>query len=631
MKTLLAKELRAQRPFLVLILFLVALEFAEYFVTKAPDARTLPSLLNEHGQESVAGVMLMILALTVALALLPRERDEGTLEFLDALPCTRSQIFGAKTIAGIFIMGLYPLLENAAGLLLHRLSHTSLDEPWPWRLVGEMFAIEWFVAASLLGLGLALSYFRRFAFFVLGLFLAIYFALQAAEVSWVHYLDIISPLRYSFRAGHIDIAWRELAATGAFGAAGYLIAWAVFQMQGDRAARITGWLERSHLRGPLVALGTVAMIALWFGLAARLAADREEEEGSDPSGARVVYRDWQTSQLRAGGYVFLYPSNLRDRATALAEKAGSIQESVRTFLGAEPAGEIVTDLDSHLRHVSGTAEWKRINMSIIETEELSEQTAVLGHETTHVYIDFLAEGRIAPVFSSCRWWHEGLASYVEFRLFRPPGDQARIQRVAAAAHRRKASEFELLVNDAAWREKHDPDLVYALGEVFCEALVATQGDDAPGKILRAFARKDAPEGLTGLDLWRDTFQACGWDLSTTIARYYQRLQELADGSEKTFVDSLPRIRGRVLVEKQEVAITAIPAGTLPEGAELCGRVRRYASDGDEGTRYLSEDELGKFTVDRGWLGEGEFWYQLGINHPDAQFSIWEDWQRARVK
>lgn len=630
MRALLRKEFRAQRPFGLLIVFLVALDLTEFTIGAFPDTHSLGALLNAHSAESEAGFVLLVLATALALALLPREKDEGTLEFLDGLPCTRGRIFAAKAITGVSVLGLYPLLGNVSGLVLHRLGRTSLDPEWPWSLLGGMLAIEWFVCAALVGVGLALSFFRRFAFFMLGVLVGAYLALDAGQVAWVHHFDFTAALRYTFRHGEIDVAWTQLGVLGAMGTAGYGIAALAFQMQGDRAARVFGWIERHHLRGPLAAMGTAAMIAVWIAVGARIASmsESEEDEGDEPA---AVYREWQTSRLHAGGYIFLYPSNLRERAAALGERASEVHEKVRAFFAAEPVGEIVADLDSSLRHVAATAEWKRVNMSITHTRKLPEQLAVLGHETTHVYIDAISDLRLKRAWAAARWWHEGLASYVEFRFFREPGEVAQLRRVAAGAHARKASEFELLVDDDAWRAKHDPDLAYSLGEVFFESLIAEHGDEAPGKILRALARKDAPEDVEGLDLWRDAFQACGWDMSRTISSYYERLQALATGEHREFVESLPKLRGRVLAEEDELKITVIVTGELPEGAELRCRVRRFATDGDSDYFWLDEEKPREFSAERSWLGEGEFWYQLGLAHPGAQFTIWEDWHRARVK
>jgi hypothetical protein len=566
--------------------------------------------------------------MALALALLPREKDEGTLEFLDGLPCTRGQIFAAKAVAGALILGLYPIFDNTSGLILHRFGRSSLDPGWPWGLFGTMLLLEWWLGVALLGVALALSYFRRFAFFALGLLFAVYLVLDAGDHSWVQRFDFRTVVRYAFRHGEIDVAWTQLGTVSVLGAAGYLIAWFFFRLQGDRAARMLGWIERKHFRGPLVAIGTVLTIIVWVGLGGWLASRKEETPGET---TRVEYREWQTSRLGAGGYVFLYPSNLRERVVALADQAGDVQEKVRAFFGAEPIGEIVADLDSYMRHVAGTAEWKRVNMNITATRSLPEQIAVLGHETAHVYIDAVSDGRLKKHGSSARWWHEGLASYVEFRLFRPAGDLAKIHRVAAAAHRRKASDFELLVDDEAWRAKHDSDLAYSLGEVFFEALVAEHGDEAPGKILRAIRRPDAPEDATGLDLWRDAFQACGWDMSRTISGYFERLESYVTGDHRSFVESLPKLSGRVLVTGEVVSIEVIVDGDLPPQATLRCRVRRLATDGDD--RYVRLKPTGDrtFATDRETVGRGEFWYELGIMYPNAQFTLYQDWERARVQ
>jgi hypothetical protein len=70
---------------------------------------------------------------------------------------------------------------------------------------------------------------------------------------------------------------------------------------------------------------------------------------------------------------------------------------------------------------------------------------------------------------------------------------------------------------------------------------------------------------------------------------------------------------------------------LPDGAEYHCRIRRFADDPDSEFQYLWETKPGQFSIGRKWVGEGEFWYQLGIQHPDAQFTLFEDWQRARVR
>jgi ABC-type transport system involved in multi-copper enzyme maturation permease subunit len=198
MSVLLKKELRAQRPFVVLIAFIALLNLCEFLAGKYPDTRSIGEHLNEHANSGEVAVIYLVLAMCLALALLPREKDEGTLEFLDGLPCTRSQIFAAKALTGILILGLYPLFDNATGVILHWLGHSSIDPPWPWRLFGTMTLLEWWLGIALLGVGLLLSFFRRFSFFVIGLLFAGYLALDTAGVSWVQRFDFPAVVRYTF-------------------------------------------------------------------------------------------------------------------------------------------------------------------------------------------------------------------------------------------------------------------------------------------------------------------------------------------------------------------------------------------------------------------------------------------------
>jgi hypothetical protein len=61
------------------------------------------------------------------------------------------------------------------------------------------------------------------------------------------------------------------------------------------------------------------------------------------------------------------------------------------------------------------------------------------------------------------------------------------------------------------------------------------------------------------------------------------------------------------------------------------RVRRLAGDDDDRYVRLRPREERTFVVSRDTVGRGEFWYQLGISLPNAQFILYEDWQRARAQ
>ncbi|MEO8351398.1 MAG: ABC transporter permease subunit [Chthoniobacteraceae bacterium] len=628
MKTLLRKEMRAQLPFALLMGFLALLELSDSIFNEYPDRRPLAVISQEATTAGMLGFLYVALAVSLGLALLPRERDEGTLEFLDALPCSRWQVFMSKAVAGALILGLYPLFDNSVALLLHRLAHTSLDPAWPWEWIGKMFFVEWFMLIAILGVGLALSFLRRFAFLAVGALVGVWLALDSMSVPAIGLFNFSRVFGYTFREGRMDIPWQSLGAFGSLGGLGYLLAYLIFRAQGDRAARMIGWLQRSHLKGPLIAAGTIAMIAVWMGVIGMISPNKDNTAEADPNA--VTYAPAKISRLQSPSFIFLYPANLRERAAALAERSSAVHEKVRAFFDAEPAGEIVVDLDSRLRHVLATANWKRVNMSIVDTPELDEQAAVLGHELTHVYIDAVSDGRLKKVPNSARFFHEGLATFVEYQLFRPPAAIFAQHLAAAAAYQRKSAEFEKLIDDSAWRVEHDPNLAYPLGEIFIEALVEVYGEKAPAAVLRSLARPDAPEKLSGLDLWRDALQAKGWDLSRVTTAYYRRLRDLAESEMKDELEALPRLRGRVVPENDFVTIQAIHEGTLPDGARLACRVRKTPAAADYEYMDLNESKPGEFRLARSLLGEGEFWYQLGIEHPRTWHVIYENWERARL-
>ena len=629
MKPLLAKELRALRPFGVLFIVLGSLNVLSAMFSDFLDMKSLAHLVNASVRDADADVPAFLAVFALGVGLLVRERDEGTLEFLDALPCGRRDIFLAKLTAGALVAGLLPLTGNIWVLALHALSRDSLDAGFHWGMAGQTFLIEWFGAVVTLTLGLALGFLRRFAFFVLGVLCVGYFVLEHRQVPWIDLLNIFTLTRYDFYGSDVVTPWSRLGVLLALGGGCAALAFLLFRLQGDRTTVLATRLARVPFRGVFVTVGTIAMVGLWIGLFVWMMKDQVPEE--DPKAQRVEYRTWEVSRAHAGGYTFLYSADFAERALALARRAEGIHGQVRSFFGAEAPGEIVADLASPLRHgLGGTANWKRVNMNLAMGADADELDAILGHETTHVYIDVLSNSRMSEKFNATRWFHEGLASYVEHRFFRPPEALHKLRRLAAAAHKRKAAEWDDLVDNAGWSLRRDANLAYPLGEVFVAVLVEQHGDTAPAQLLRAAGRKELPENLLGVTLWRDLFQHCGWDLAMTLDGYYARLRSLADGEYREFVESLPRVSGRVRREGERIVIEPVVRGTLPEGCRIVCQLRRQPDDAE--TDFIQphrEDDL--FWAERSALPGGTFWYQLGIKSPLADLPVCEEWQKGNVR
>ena len=102
MKTLFRKELGALMPFLFLALFLSAADIVYVAFTEFPDMHGIPEIVlgdeTEDDGNATDMFVYFVVAFSLGLGLIVREKDEGTLEFLDSLPISRSRVFWAKII-----------------------------------------------------------------------------------------------------------------------------------------------------------------------------------------------------------------------------------------------------------------------------------------------------------------------------------------------------------------------------------------------------------------------------------------------------------------------------------------------------------------------------------------------------
>jgi hypothetical protein len=309
--------------------------------------------------------------------------------------------------------------------------------------------------------------------------------------------------------------------------------------------------------------------------------------------------------------------------------ADSIYEQVAGFLGPSPLpGRVVVDLASPvMSHAAAQTNWTKIRMPIHEGTPLEEERLVLGHETTHVFIEQLSDGRLSRHFNEIRFLHEGLATYVELRLFGSDQDRALNHREIAGAWSRGKVTLEHLMDNDALSKKREPNLAYPLGSVFAQALVESHGTDAPAKLLRAFGRKGAPIGLQGQALWRDTMQAAGLNLDR-VAAAYDFICDTAMKDEKDFVATLPRVTAKVRVESGDIIVHPVFEGEAP------GKVVCYTEvDSPLGPQLIS---LRRRSDDSfGWPRQHQtspvFRYLLGWSTSGTRLPVFEPWATEIVE
>jgi ABC-type transport system involved in multi-copper enzyme maturation permease subunit len=617
---LLRKELRSLAPFLGLVLFFNLLSWGDSLLTHFPDQYPLGKLLfqGESGE-----VVLFLLAYALASSLLVRERDEGTLAFLDALPLSRTRVFFTKFVLALGVLWLLPLSDMVQKGVIYHWSRNSLEPAVRWAPILTNAYLDAASAFVFLSFGLALSFLRRFSLLALGVLISAYVFLRDWETPFVSLFNIFSLSDPVFEGRRWLFPTKKFAVQLASGVICLGIAFGSFLMMGDAARRLVERVKRRRLVVWLGGLGVGLGVAVWIGLFAYWA--RNNDDDAKPT---VNYTSWQISRARTARYGFLYPENQASMVSQLLDRADKVESRVRQFLGARPIPWINADLTGSDPHTAGVAHWKQVQVDMSLCENIDDLTAVFAHETTHVYIDSECDNRIGDDFNATRFFHEGLASYVERHLFRPADNLARSRRVAAVMHARHEVKFEELLDSEALSRKRDSDLVYPLGEVFTAALIQRYGEAAAGKVVRAFGRAGGPTGLKGLELWRDVMQSWGGNLSEVEDVFFQLLDQSVT-EQKAFIDSLPRLRGAVQADSGRIVVRAAYFGTAA-GKIVC-RFREDAETPPRLYEYAAENGQGLFGVNRTHFSERSFWYQLGWQTSDASQPIYEPWVETTLK
>ena len=561
-RALLWKEWIALRPFSVLlgVLFCIGLvaTFATEFVDQKPFWSTC---VVGHGNITW---VTFVLCVVVSLGLLVREKDEGTLTYLDALPVSRSEVFLAKWIMALISINALNLLWFGEALIYEFISRTSDAPELPWRSVGMVMFLTFFQSAFFITILVALSFLRRWALLALAM---LYWLLTGLKNFQVPYAELLDPFMLIEPPEDPEDVWvlpkTQLIVLSVVGAGAWMFAYGVFSIRGGGISKtlkqfLESWFGKLVWGSALVLIPVVWLIIIAFSLDEK---DDAEAYGSRPSPRQVSGKD-EILTAETERFHFVYRRKSENRMKAVLEKADETFDEVAEFLRFPESmqGEKITvDLSSPLAsHNAGQAFWKKIRMLPPQKGQSTKETiAILGHEVTHVLIDQMTEGRLEESFDAARWFHEGLASYVEFRFFRPPHAGHGYERWVALASTWGEVHFSEMVENGTFSALRDPFLAYPAGYVWVEALVDVYGDEAPMKILMAIGRPDGPRKLSGMALWRDACLAADFDLERVRTRFRARLKELRGeheercGSYVELVDAeAERKGGRVIIRPE---------------------------------------------------------------------------------
>jgi len=594
--------------------------------TKIPYLHPLASSLREAAEyQNFSPVFIFLLTFSLSLGILPREYDEGTIEFLDSLPLSRARIFLVKFLMAFMVVSILPLIETTRFAFLHLLSRNSLDPSFHVNLLLTSLALDIFQIFTLLCFGFLCSFLGRFAWAVAGIVFWLYLLLSdhAPGISVFNVFLVNQPF---FEGQHWVIPWKMLFFQLGLSVPILALSLALFKGKGDRWLSFQRNLTHKTAGRVIGAIGILAIVFITVSLIWWVVVRNTQDEAGE---SQPAFAEWTISQATSQKYTFAYPSNLQNRAMDLLAGADEIHQKVSHFLGTAPTSgdRIHVDL-SGAGCESGQAYWKSIRMDLAKTADAQELGAILGHETTHVFIDQISDRRLSDEFNSTRFFHEGLATYLEYRLFSPEEKLQELRSIAAILRSRKEVEIKEFVDDEKLRSKRDLDMVYPIGERFVAALVSVYGDEAVGKLLRAFTRPNAPKGLSGMELWYDVFQAANLDLNRVIDQMFVLLDEDVQKHAQE-IETLPRLQGRLISDRYWVGIK--PTQTKVDGWEVICRFRQKPKDMKHDYLMPERHLHDTFYIPRSSLSGASFGYQLGlINMKDSRV-IYESWVEVPLK
>lgn len=634
---LVRKELRDQRPFVALGIFLCVTEVIEFVFLGLPDQRPMSLSWSKEIASQALGILMLLVALAMAWGLLTREHDERTLEFLDGLPISRWVQFATKLGTALAVLMIYPVCLLGIVLVTHLLSRNSLDRSLHLQPLAMQLALLFIASAVVLSVGLVLSFLRRLGWLVLAALLVGYFALENRH-PWVRNFSPLQLLVPEYSGLHWKWPGQLLRFQLPMLAVGLVTAGVLY------SARFEDWL-RWVARALSTKVAKVGMVLMAIGLLIvwgtefnrRQAAakaqtasreDEDEDEEEDTSRQRVEFNRPLPISAETRHYHFSYLSSAQARATPLLDRADGVFEKVQLFFRAPPGDPIVADLTGSMTNTAGTAFWNTVRMDLEPGKGPEEHAAVLGHETTHVFVQRLARANESTV--SGRIWplDEGLASYVEHRFFRPASALESQERIVAAMRIRRELNVDELVFPARLLKARGRDMVYPIGRLFVDAFIRRYGEDAPARIFIEAGRRELPPNLDGPELWNELFQANGFDVGLVADDFYGAADRLAR-KHRAWVDRLPRPRGAVEVKKAWIRVKATLDGPLPEGWRVVCR-HRPAEDSPLDRYQPAYGSEGVFTWPQSEVSGQRIWYQLGVSQGSGPV-LFEAWASAPLE
>ena len=570
------------------------------------------------------------------LGLYTKERDDGVQYFLHGLPMSRSLAYTVKSIMPMGILTVYFFVDLIISLIIVAFMHgtdaVAKDLHYMTPLIITA-VIHLFVCGVIFS---TLSFMRNWGLIVFIFASSILHLLQQQGVQLINYFNYFSICEPPENYGDVWlIPWGHIMPLLITSLCLWLIGLMLYRLPYGYFDQVRNKLKTS-IWGKIIPVAfTIALIG---GIALLIhVTDRNSDDDKDEDKLPQRSAEQKILQRRSGHFDWTILRKHRPRYKVIVESCEDVYEQIITFL--QMPDDIkntriqVDACNPLMAHAAGVAYWKKLRINFELYPENKDLLMVFGHEMTHVIIELGTNQVLSDNFEYSRWFHEGLATYVENRFFDNPKYEHK--HLALAASWDEIHFDELFDNSELTRER-DTNLVYPVGMLWFESLVSAYGDDAPAKLLKVLQEKDQYKKLRGLNTWRSICQDAGFNLEMVRDVFNKRLKQLVKEHHE-LCSKFPEIT-KVTVEHTETKLILKPEFP-PNWDELKKAGARMSikvsvDQDKEGPtlkhRRLRDDNT--FHIPDFALTKNELYFQIGIKiEKGHDLSIYGEWSKVKIR
>ncbi|MFK8080311.1 MAG: ABC transporter permease [Granulosicoccus sp.] len=644
MLRLFMKESRQLFPIGCLWIAVLVLNYVIQFATERFDEQTFTSWCDgycDYNSSATIVIFSALIALVTAYSLFPREHDDATIDFLRALPVSRSSVFIAKVLAAWVLLCAITLLAYAIDAAMLATNPESIGGRFYPQVWTTLLWRDCVVAFIILSHGVFLSWFRTIGLVIYAVYLVLLMWAESA-LGTTGVWSIFTLLANEYDGSNLIVNSQALTIHAGIAVVMLVVAYLLWSRT---ESSISGSKPRTRglkfFRGLLSVTG---FLILAIVLVYRVGVETGSAGSADLKVATTEY------------YRFVYPASREDTVQYMLEHADADYVMLGNLLGVEQLPRIRVDLSAQSEHAAGLATWKKIKMDLNAFEADVSQRRVLSHETTHVLQAVESDRALTRNYAAVKFFIEGMAQYTSFEVVPEEARRDSNWQLAAISWQRQKIEFDDLIDEAGFSEQFDPELHYSLGDLWTRAFVSVCGEEALGGFLRAAGRPDAVKGLPAAIFWRDTAGQIGCDLDTVNEQWRQQMQELHASIDQSHFPAYTDVVVTRDEQTSQIVITAslsayVPndsaRGNQPENESIAGMVLperfivrvgatsgRLAASVDPVYRGQLVEEQGatkvRFVIPASVVSGSRFRYQPGFSPFEGSRYYYESWKRGSV-